>query len=499
MAAQHGGIHFDWGVFVYAALITILTALLFGLAPAWTATNTEAAGSLQESSHSSTRRHRASGGRAIVIFQIALSTLLVVAAGLFLRTVYALSSVDLGFRPDHVLLFEINPPAQRYPQEKEVQLRSQLERAFSSVPGVQSETFMSVPYIADYTLTTFFETEEEAAVQRRRKGERVTDVGNNFFQTLGIPIVAGRNFGPQDTATSPEVAILNQSLARSRFPHGNPVGKRLKFGIPLKDEWVQVVGICDDTRYANLRDNAPAQFFVPYVQRSEEGGGTYAVRTPLQPSMIVPTLRRVVQQADPDLPIVNIRTQREQIDDSMRMERTFAALTTGFGVLALALACVGVFGVMAYSVAQRTNEIGIRMALGAQPGQVKGMILCESTLLAADRHFRRDSRGAFALATREFHALRDPTLRSGIDGSWHSYPAGGCPSRKLDSGASSSWSAADGRSQTRVTVNRKSSLQFSPTGQRAHPHGLKIKIAGSGRMVAYPARTAVSGVTPDGR
>jgi predicted permease len=377
------GIHFDWGVFVYAALITILTALLFGLAPAWTATHTETAGSLQESSHTSSRRHRASGGRAIVIFQIALSTLLVVAAGLFLRTVYALSSVDLGFRPDHVLLFEINPPAQRYPQEKEVRLRSQLERAFSSVPGVQSETFMSIPYIADYTLTTFFETEEEAAVQRRRKGERVTDVGNNFFQTLGIPIIAGRSFGPQDTATSPEVAIINQSLARSRFPHGNPVGKRLKFGIPLKDEWVQVIGICDDTRYANLRDNAPQQFFVPYVQRSEEGGGTYAVRTPLQPSMIVPTLRQVVQQADPDLPIVNIRTQREQIDESMRMERTFAALTTGFGALALALACVGVFGVMAYSVAQRTNEIGIRMALGAQPGQVKRMILCESTLLAA--------------------------------------------------------------------------------------------------------------------
>jgi ABC-type antimicrobial peptide transport system permease subunit len=146
---------------------------------------------------------------------------------------------------------------------------------------------------------------------------------------------------------------------------------------------VQVIGICDDTRYTNLRDNAPPQFFVPYVQRSEEGGGTYAVRTPLQPSMIVPTLRRVVQQTDPDLPIVNIRTQREQIDDSMRMERTFAALTTGFGALALALACVGVFGVMAYSVAQRTNEIGIRMALGAQPGQVKGMILRESTLLAA--------------------------------------------------------------------------------------------------------------------
>jgi len=376
-------IRFDWGVFIYAALMTMVTALLFGLAPAWTVTHTETASSLQESGHTFTLRHRASGGKAIVAFQIALSTLLVVAAGLFLRTVYALSSVNLGFRPDHVLLFEINPPVQRYPQEKEVQLRSQLESAFSSVPGVQSVTFMSVPYIANYILTTFFETEEESAVHKRRKGERVTDVGNNFFQTLGIPIVAGRTFGPQDTAASPAVAIISRSLARERFPHGNPVGKQFKFGIPIKDEWVQVIGICDDTRYTNLRDSAPPQFFVPYVQRSEEGGGTYALRTPLQSAVIVPVLRQIVQQFDPDLPMVNIRTQREQIDDNMRTERTFAALTTGFGALALALACVGVFGVMAYSVAQRTNEIGIRLALGAQPGQVKQMILRESTILAA--------------------------------------------------------------------------------------------------------------------
>ena len=218
--------------------------------------------------------------------------------------------------------------------------------------------------------------------------------------------------------------------------------------------------------------------------RRRAEGHTQSAR-PCEPSMIVPTLRRVVQQADPDLPIVNIRTQREQIDDSMRMERTFAALTTGFGALALALACVGVFGVMAYSVAQRTNEIGIRMALGAQPGQVKGMILCESTLLAAV-----GISGGIAgvlllsrLVNSMLYGIRPYDPVSMVVR--HSYPAGGCPSRKLDSGASSSWSAADGSSQTRVTVNRKSSLQiYCQQGNAVIQTAMRVKIAGSGRIVA---------------
>jgi ABC-type antimicrobial peptide transport system permease subunit len=140
--------------------------------------------------------------------------------------------------------------------------------------------------------------------------------------------------------------------------------------------------VCADTRYANLRDPAPPQFFMPYVQQAGVGVLTYAIRTELPAGQLAPALRNVVQQADRDLPIIDMRTQREQIDANMQMERTFAALTTGFGVLALALACVGIYGIMAYSVANRRNEIGIRLALGAQPAQVRGMILRESTWLA---------------------------------------------------------------------------------------------------------------------
>ena len=198
---------------------------------------------------------------------------------------------------------------------------------------------------------------------------------------MGIPIVGGRGFGPQDTASSQKVAIVNQELAKKRFPNMNPVGKRFKTWDD-KFGWVQIVGVCADMHYANLRDDPPPQFFMPYVQQTEVGGMTYAIRTQLSPAELVPAVRRVVQQADRDLPIIDIRTQREQIDANMQIERAFAALTTGFGLLALTLACVGIYGIMAHSVANRRNEIGIRLALGAQPGQVRGMILRESSWLA---------------------------------------------------------------------------------------------------------------------
>jgi len=171
-------------------------------------------------------------------------------------------------------------------------------------------------------------------------------------------------------------------LAKKRFPNMSPIGKRFETGDD-KPVWVQIVGVCADSRYSSLRAPAPPQFFMPYVQLPEVGGMTYAIRTQLEPAQLIPALRGVVQQADPDLPIIDIRTQREQIDANMQMERAFATLTTGFGLLALALACVGIYGIMAYSVANRRNEIGLRLALGAQPGQVRGMVLRESTWLAA--------------------------------------------------------------------------------------------------------------------
>ena len=218
----------------------------------------------------------------------------------------------------------------------------------------------------------------------REQAEDYNVVGNNFFTTLGVPIVAGRGFGSQDTASSLKVGVINRGLARKSFANQNPIGKRFAINECQSDghcgkEWITIVGVCADTRYASLRAEPPPQFFLPFVQQREVGGMNYEIRTAMKPEMVLPVLRHVAQQIDPNLPFGNVRTQEQQIDAAMLQERVFVTLTLGFGLLALALAAVGVYGIMAYSVAQRIHEIGIRLAVGALPRQIRGMILQEST------------------------------------------------------------------------------------------------------------------------
>ena len=376
-------VSFDWTVFACTALVVLTTGVLFGLAPAWFAARTQVSSSLKESAQTVTRRRRGFSGKALVSLQIALSTLLVVGAGLFLRTLTALSTQNVGFDTEHLLLFEINPPAARYPAGKDVALHEELERRFAALPGVESVSPGKMAYLAGSMSNSDFLPEGEVFDEHKRQAEDFNVVGSTFFKTLAIPIIAGRAFGPQDTATSPKVAIINQTLAHKRFPKQNPVGKHFRSDRSPRGDLIEIVGICADTYYYSLRDKPPAQFFLPYVQQHDVGGMTYQIRTGLAPAPLAPLLRRTVQSVDRDLPVTDLRTQHEQINATLQVERTLAALTAGFGVLALALACVGIYGVMAYSVAQRTNEIGIRLALGAQPGRVRRMILRESAILSA--------------------------------------------------------------------------------------------------------------------
>lgn len=383
-------IHFDWGVFVFTAAVTLLTGMLAGIAPAVAAARSRTGEHLKENSTTVTRRRRAWAGKSLIGFQIALSMLLLVAAGLFLRTLQGLNSVNLGFRPENLLLAEVDVPTSRYPAGTDVALHRHIEERIAAIPGVDSVSVMADTYISDDRSSTDFLPFGEAFDRNKNQDEFYNLVGDRFFDTLGIPILAGRGFTARDVSNAPKVGVINQALARTRFPGQNPIGKRFTVGLydfdghhaDMTNAQIEVVGVAGNTRYADLREEPPPQFFLPYRQQQQVGAMSYAIRTRLSPESVLPALRTILREIDPDLPLANVRTQQQQVDAAIQQERMFVVITSGFGLLALALACVGIYGVMAFSVAQRTNEIGIRLALGAQPGRVRGMILRESAILS---------------------------------------------------------------------------------------------------------------------
>jgi predicted permease len=386
-------VRFDWHVFGVTAAVTLLTGIFFGIVPAWRLTHSENSTALKEGARSATRKRKAWSGKMIVGFQVALSTLLVMAAVFFLRTLVNLNSVDPGFPSKDLLLFDINAPRTRYPVEKTAELHRRLEEAFTAVPGVQSETMLNKPLIAYSQWNTMFQVEGAPQTKILDPAKKtgggdetalVSYTSSHFFSVLQIPILAGRGFSALDTTTSQPVAVVNQALVRKFFANTNPIGKRFRssFVGPDATRWIEIVGVCADTRYFDMREPAPPIHFDLDLQHPTVGGVTFVIRSPLKPDALIPSLRRAAQNIDPDLPLSNVRTQQQQIDASMQQERMFASLTAGFGILALVLACVGIYGIMAYTVSLRTNEIGIRLALGAARAQIQAIVLREVGWLA---------------------------------------------------------------------------------------------------------------------
>ena len=328
-----------------------------------------------------TRRRGGVAGKMLVTLQISLSMLLLVSAGLFVRTLVNLNTVHPGFNKRGLLLFAIEPPVQRYPAPKNVEVLHRLEERLASLPGVESVTLSREALLAQSGSNSNFLIEGRPKIAGRNEHVPYNSVGQSFFATMGIPILYGRSFDLRDTPSSRGVAVINRALAQKEFGGTNPVGAsfRMKEG----GEQFEIVGVCADAKYAWIRGDDSPTFFGLYTQQKDvQGSMTFEVRTKGEPRDFAGAIRSAVESVDKDLPLIEVRTQEEQIDATLAPERSFATVTGGFGVLALVLACIGVYGVMAAGVSRRINEIGIRMALGARTDQVRRMVLGEAIGLA---------------------------------------------------------------------------------------------------------------------
>jgi predicted permease len=374
-------IRFDWRVFAFAALVSLVTGVGFAVGPAWQVARANVNAGLKAGGTTMTRRRQGVAGKALVIVQVALCMLLLVSAGLFVRTLANLNALNPGFRKKGLLLFAIEPPEQRYPALKKIEVLSRIEGSIRTLPGIESVTLSREALLAQSGANSDFLPEGQTSNAGHEQHVPYNAVGQSFFGTMEIPILYGRSFRVHDTPSSPGVAVISRALAKREFGAKNPIG--LSFRMKQEGKEFQIVGVCADAKYGWIRENAPPTFYVLYTQQQDARGSmTYEVRTRGNPRDSIDPIRGVVESVDKDLPLIEVRTQQEQLDAALAPERSFATVTTGFGMLALILAGIGVYGVIGAGVAGRVNEIGIRMALGARAGQVLRMVLGEAMGLA---------------------------------------------------------------------------------------------------------------------